>query len=145
MFPHYICCPPYYHPFYWCSHTPMHYSAWCHFCDQPYHLCRCHTKPICMLPQEISVTSAAATEETFIGGTQDVRLNLEYTQEAGGPPYTVTVTISGEGGETKYEITDVPAGFHVKNDFISVEPGSNVRLEVQNCKARLRWCEAIEC
>lgn len=147
MFPYYYgCWPVCCQPSHMCCCIPKHSYVWCPVCCQPYYLCCCSTKHVTMLPQEISVTTAVPTEEALIGGTQDVKLTLEYTPDAGAADPSVTVTITGTGGQTTtWKATNIPAGYHVKNDFVSVAPGSKVQLDVVECTARLRWCEAITC
>ena len=133
---------PYYHPYHECYDAP--YYPCCPVCHNPYHLCCCPTEFLWKLPQELSVDTASSPKETFVGGIKDVRLTLEYTPT---DPTTnsIKITIDGSGGTTTWDATNVSDGYYVKDDFAPVAPGSKVIVGVNNCMARLRWCEVIAC
>lgn len=125
--------------------TPHYYSC-CSVCCRPYHLCCCDVKSSAMLPEEIAADSTNTSAEALIGGLSDVRLTLEYMADEGKTSTaTVVITITGSEETTTLEIKNIAAGYHIKDDFAAVKPGSKVKLEVNDCSARLRWCEVISC
>ena len=121
---------------------PSSYSACCPVCYQPYHLCCCK-KSYMMLPQELFVDPATSPKERFVGGIEDVRLTLEYMKTGASPK--VKITITDAEGTTVWDVTTIPDGYHVKDKFATVSPGAKIKVEVTDCRARLRWCEIISC
>jgi len=95
------------------------------------------------LPQELFVDSTSSPKETFVGGVEDLRLTLEYMKTGTSPHAKITITDAD--GTTVWDITTIPDGYHVKEEFATVSPGSKVKIEVTDCTARLRWCEIVSC
>ncbi|MEK6589203.1 MAG: hypothetical protein AABZ11_00845 [Nitrospinota bacterium] len=148
---YHVCCnrqkPVFvYYPYYgWPGYPPYYMPACCPVCSMPYYQCTCKGEKTMMLPEELTV-DASSPKEAFIGGNEDVNLTLEYMSDGGTPASrSVKLTITGTGGTTVWEETNITDGYHVKNDFASIPPGSMVKIEVKNCKARLRWCESVCC
>jgi hypothetical protein len=109
-----------YYPVYQPYYAPVFYPlpAICPCCLHPHHLCCCAKAGAYMKVPEYMKTGAA-------------------------PKLKVTVT-DGEGA-TAFEVTTMTEGYHVKDDFSSVAPGSKLSVEVTDCTVRLRWCEVICC
>lgn len=134
----------YYYP-YPVSPQP-YYPACCPDCGRPSHLCACEDE-CCedvLVPQELSADNTNKVKEMFVGGLDDANLTLEYMPITPATA-TVKVTITGPGGTTVWDGGAVADGYHVKDDFAPVAPGSKIKIEVNDCMARLRWCEAICC
>ncbi|NLI83728.1 MAG: hypothetical protein GX443_18900 [Deltaproteobacteria bacterium] len=154
-----MCCSrhtPVCHPWAW-RHECCHYHppAWftgpavqpylCPLCGQPYHLCCCSIRPSIHVHQEVSADTANPSREAFIGGSRNVRLTIEYMPVTGATTPSVKVVVTDSSDSSEWNVTTIPAGYHVKEDFASAAPGSTVKLEVKECMARLRWCEALCC
>ena len=97
------------------------------------------------LPQELNVDATNNIASALIGGTVATALTLEYVPDSGASAPTVKVTVEHGGSTSTWEETAIPQGYHVKSQFLSVEPGDKVTLEVAETMARLRWCEAMCC
>jgi hypothetical protein len=136
----------YYYPYYSCFETSPPPHAVCPFCSKPSHLCHCHDKSSAMLPEEIAADTAnPAPPAVLIGGSSEVKLTLEYLPDAGKTTAAVTLAMTSDEGTDTVELKDIPAGYHVKDNFAAVNPGSTITLKVVDCTARLRWCEVIAC
>lgn len=96
------------------------------------------------MPQELFIETSPPPKKAFVGGVEDVTLTLEYMKTGTDPQVTITVTYA-DGTTNEQEITNISNGYHVKDDFATVPPGSKIEIEVNNCTARLRWCEIISC
>lgn len=68
---------------------------------------------------------------------------LEYSPDTGATSPSVKVTITDSTGDVTFNITTVPAGYHVKCDFASTAPGATVKLDVTACSVHLRWFELV--
>ena len=132
---------PYYH---WQYYTIPYHPMVCSTCCQPVHLCQCQ-KPLSYMkiPQEILADSTTTSQQAFIGGLEDVSLSLEYLKTGASP--TVDVTITENGQTSTWNITTIPDEYQVKENFATVSPGAEIKLNVTDCTARLRWCEVICC
>jgi hypothetical protein len=130
----------YYYPWQYAAHPPAH----CHHCGHPGPMCQC-AKPLdkMKLPLEIMADATTTTQTSFIGGLEAVSLSLEYLKTGAAP--SVKVTITDAGTSTVSDITPIDDGYHVKENFQTVAPGTTVQLDVADCTARLRWCEIICC
>ncbi len=137
-----VCHPHFSHSFgNW--FTDAVYQSCCPVCWQPHHLCCCtHNWPT-HLPQELSVDTTTTSKDTFVGGTHDVFLTLEYMAVTGATSPSVKLQIEDSTGTTNWEITTVPDGYHVKSKFASASPGAKLTLDANECLARLRWFELI--
>lgn len=93
----------------------------------------------------MAVDTITTSKEEFTGGLSDVRLTLEYMPVSGAISPEVKVTLTGSGGTSTWDVASIPDGYHIKDDFTSVEPGTKIKLEATECIARLRWCETILC
>lgn len=143
----YVCYPPQsqrfwnqiYAHYYW-QHNP----DYCTYCGQPYSVCCCD-KPLTYmkLPQELLADAATPSRDAFIGGLEQASLTLEYIKAGASPQ--VKVTITEQGQTATWNITTVPEGYQIKDSFATLEPGAEVKLEVTDCTARLRWCEMVSC
>ena len=148
---HYGCYPPAYtgvcHPHHgdWFGNwfTDAVYQSCCPVCWQPYHSCCCAPASHHHLPQELMVDTTTTSKDTFVGGTHDVLLTLEYMAVTGATSPSVKLKIEDSDGATDWEITSVPDGYHVKSRFASAAPGAKLTLEVTECLARLRWFEFV--
>jgi hypothetical protein len=96
-----------------------------------------------VVPKELSA-GPNTTQEGFVGGKCAVHLTLECRVE-GPPPGQVEIAIETEGADSTLSYTDLEKGYHVKDDFMSVDPGSKVTIKAKDALARLRWCETICC
>ncbi len=143
---HFNACNP-------CSYTPYGYpyyytmpyqSMVCGSCCQPAQSCQCSKQLSYMkLPQEIVADATTTTQDAFIGGLEKVSLSLEYLKAGAAP--TLKVTITESGSTATWNIASIPDEYQVKENFATVSPGAVIKLEVADCTARLRWCEAICC
>ncbi|MDH3973395.1 MAG: hypothetical protein OEV42_03855 [Deltaproteobacteria bacterium] len=142
---HASCCPC-------CGYnyqTPApHYYAvpsaeFCPGCHHPPHECCCPSAILIKYPQEIFADSFAGIgeAETYIGGENDVTVNLEYLSD-GSDPLLVEVKVDSV---VVLSITSAPAGYYVKKLPLQLPPGSVISLTVKKCRARLRWCEDLIC
>lgn len=104
-----------------------------------------HCAPSTIVPFELSVTGETSPQEALVGGIVAVRPTLEYLVEEGAAAPAVTVTITVDGTTTTWSESVISAGYHVKDDFAGVEPGSLVQLKAVDLTARLRWCERLCC
>ena len=96
-----------------------------------------------VVPQELSADKNT-TDEGFVGGRSPVHLTLECRVD--GPPLgQVELTIDAQGASSTLTYTELGTGYHIKDDFISVEPGSKLTIKTTDASARLRWCETICC
>ena len=136
------CHPPYAHWFGAYLSDPL-YHPWCPVCWQPHHTCCCHTGPDVFIPQELSVDTTTTSKDTFVGGSRDVLLTLEYMPVTGATSPSVKLVVEDAGGTTDWDLTSVPDGYHVKSNFASVAPGAKLTLSANECLARLRWFELI--
>jgi hypothetical protein len=95
------------------------------------------------LPQELLADATTSSSQTFIGGSHNVSLSLEYLKTGTNPSAKVIIT---EGGTTStWDITTMPDEYQIKENFSTVSPGANLTLTVVDCTARLRWCEIVCC
>jgi len=133
------------HPYYQWAYCPApHHATFCSTCCQPANLCQCLTTLSQMkLPQELLADSTTPSSESFIGGSQNVSLSLEYLKTGATPSAKVTITESGT--TSTWDITTMPDDYQIKENFSTVSPGANVKLDVVDCTARLRWCEIVCC
>ena len=122
--------PAYYWPQY-----PGWYAPW--FSGQP------EQERSTKVPVEIAADTSSPSKQALVGGAEDVHLLLEYSPDAGATSPSVKVTITDSTGDVTFNITTVPAGYHVKRDFASAAPGATVKLDVTACSAHLRWFELV--
>jgi len=122
--------PPYYWPPYPGWYVPCS-------CGRPEH--DRSTK----VPVELAADTANPGKQALVGGAEEVRLLLEYSPDAGATSPSVKVTITDSTGDITFNITTIPAGYHVKRDFASAAPGATVKLDVGACSAHLRWFESV--
>ena len=115
----------------------------CPHCHQPQGLCGCGSRDVMNIAEELFVDAASSPKEAFIGGLEDVSLTLEYMKSGTSPEVKLTITNGGE--TTAWDVTGITDGYTIKDDFASIAPGSQIKLEVTDCTARLRWCETIHC
>lgn len=104
-----------------------------------------HTGYPMTVAHELEADAASSPQEALIGGRCDVHLSLEYLVETGATAPEVKLTVTEDGATSTWSDTGIAEGYHVKEDFMSVEPGARVTLEVTDATARLRWCETICC
>jgi hypothetical protein len=98
------------------------------------------------VPHELDVDVTSPAQEALVGGRCDAHLTLEYLVEAGAAATAqVTVTVTSDGTTSTWTDTGISEGYHVKDAFLTVKPGSKVKVEVADAIARLRWCETICC
>ena len=95
------------------------------------------------VPMEIAADTANPSKQALVGGEEKANLLLEYSPDAGAASPSVKVTITDSTGDATFNITSVPAGYHVKRDFASAAPGATVKLDVGACSAHLRWFELV--
>ena len=95
------------------------------------------------VPMEIAADTANPSKQALVGGEEKANLLLEYSPDAGAASPSVKVTITDSTGDATFNITSVPAGYHVKRDFASAAPGATVKLDVSACSAHLRWFELV--
>lgn len=136
----------FYYPYYACFETPHPSYAVCPYCSKPFPLCRCSVMPSALLPKEIAADTGTPKSPTvLIGGSSEVKLTLEYMPDPGQTSAAIALTITGDEGTSTVKLANITPGYHVKDDFAAMKPGSTVMLEVKGCTARLRWCEVIAC
>jgi hypothetical protein len=91
-----------------------------------------------------TVEPTTSPRTILIGGTDDVKLTLEYMALDGAGAPDVNVTITTPGGVTStWGVSPVPSGYHVKDDLATVAPGTKIVIQVTETVARLRWCEVV--
>jgi hypothetical protein len=136
-------CPQ---PWYGCVPVPVYYPPCCPACGRPAGACCCQKTRVLLWPQELAADPTQTTATRIVGGVAEASLVLEYLppNPPGSPDPEVTVELTGDAGTSTTAIKPVPAGFHVKDDFGQVSPGTKLTLTVKNCYARLRWCERVE-
>jgi len=94
---------------------------------------------------ELSVASGGPDAQALVGSANPVHLSLEYLVDDGASSPSVKVTTASDGSTSAYEETPPAAGFQVKSDFMTVQPGTKVTLAATEAAARLRWCETFCC
>lgn len=105
--------------------------------------CPCGTPMVS--PYELAVASGGASAQAFVGGATHVHISLEYVvDDAASAPSIKVTTVSG-GSTSTWEETAPTAGYQVKSDFMSLQPGAKVTLDAIEATARLRWCETFCC
>lgn len=124
--------PAYYWPQY-----PGWYAPWFYGRPEPEH------ERSQRVPMEIAADTANPSKQALVGGEENVRLLLEYSPDTGATSPSVKVTITDSTGDVTFNITTVPAGYHVKRDLASAAPGATVKLDVSACSAHLRWFELV--
>lgn len=131
------CCGGYapFVPAYYWPQYPGWYAPW--FSGRPEHE---HSDRV---PAEIAADTANPSKQALVGGEESVHLLLEYSPDTGAASPSVKVTITDSTGDITFNITSVPAGYHVKRDFASAAPGATVKLDVSACSAHLRWFESV--
>lgn len=139
---HHECCHTHY-PM--CHPGPPVHHHFCPGCGRPHDLCCCSARPWVYVPQEVAVDTATPSKEAFVGGSENVHLTLEYMPVTGATTPSVKLVVTDASGTSEWNVTTIPAGYHVKEGFASAAPGSSFKLEVKECVARLRWCEALCC
>jgi len=105
-------------------------------------------QPCCdtvIVPRDLHADPANASQQTLVGGSEQVSLSLEYLVETGAASPSVKLTTTSDGTTSIWNDTTPAVGYHVQEALLSVKPGSKVLLEVNNVTARLRWCERICC
>lgn len=139
-------CNPYsYSPYgYPYCYTMPYQPVICGSCCRPAQWCQC-AKPLSYmkLPQEIVADAAATTKNAFVGGLEKASLSLEYLKTGAAP--TLKVTITENGTTATWNIASIPDDYQIKENFATVSPGAVIKLDVADCTARLRWCEAVCC
>ena len=100
-----------------------------------------------IVPFELTASESddGSPEEAFIGGACAVRPTLEYLVDADAAVAEVTVTITLDGTTTTWSESAIAEGYHRKDDFAAIAPGSIVQLTATDARARLRWCERLCC
>ena len=133
-------------PYACCCSYPIEpvYMPWCPCCHPPHQESEGkeekHSKCV---PMEISADTAAPSKDAQVGGTKKVELTLEYTPDSGATAPTIKVVVTESDGSSEWNLTTVPAGYHVRSEFASVAPGAKITLQVSQCMARLRWFEQL--
>ena len=97
------------------------------------------------IPYELTVVTASTPQEVLIGGKANVHLSLEYLADTGAASPSVKVTVTFDGSTSSWSESPIPTGYQVKGDFMTVQPGSKVVVDVTEATAKLRWCESICC
>jgi hypothetical protein len=98
-----------------------------------------------VLPRELAVDEVTSSREEIVGGHSDARFTIEYLIEAGAAAPAVEVELASAGASSTWNATDVSAGYHTQEAFLTAAPGTHVTLTVTDAIARLRWCERICC
>jgi hypothetical protein len=136
------CCIP--QPVWYCypvACVPVH-------CAPPAQEC-CEEERECeelTVPQQIDATGGETPSAVLVGGHDNAHLTLEYLVETGATDPKVTVTaVQPDGATATWTDTGIAVGFHVQEKFLTVKPGTKVKLEVSSVTARLHWCETICC
>jgi hypothetical protein len=90
---------------------------------------------------------AQGTGKAFIGGGCCVSLSVEYAPSSPTVAATVSIVVRGsDGTDLVWQRIEQPgAGYTVKECVITANPGSDLLVVVQNCTARVRWCEIFSC
>ena len=95
----------------------------------------------------VGIITIASVEIAF-SPPQDQTFTVEGRAEFNFGKYSnqkVQVTITEDGSSSTWDITTIPDEYQIKENFSTVSPGAEVKLEVTECTARLRWCEVVCC
>ena len=74
-----------------------------------------------------------------------MHLSLEYVVDDGATTPSVSVATAAGGKYLELEETTPGAGYQVKRDFMTIQPGTKVTIDATETAARLRWCETFCC
>lgn len=97
-----------------------------------------------VMPQELTA-DPAASGDAMLGGFTTAHLTLETYVEAGAAAPEVKVTVVKDGTSTTTTSSGLPEGYQMDEDFLTLDPGAKITLEVVDAVARLRWCETVCC
>jgi hypothetical protein len=97
------------------------------------------------VPHELSVDAESSPRQVLVGGKCDVHLSLEYLADEGDAAPSIEVRVIVDGTTSTWSESPIPSGYQVRDDFLTVKPGSRVEVTVTQAMARLRWCETICC
>jgi hypothetical protein len=95
--------------------------------------------------RDLDADPTNASQQTLVGGSEQVSLSLEYLVETGAVSPSVTLTTTSDGATATWSDAAPAVGYHVQEGLLSVNAGTKVSLTVNNVTARLRWCERICC
>ena len=98
-----------------------------------------------VLPRELAVDEVTSSKSEIVGGHSNATFTIEYLIAAAAPAPAVEVKLESTGSSSTWNATDVSAGYHTQESFLSAAPGTKVTLTVTDAIARLRWCERICC
>lgn len=96
-------------------------------------------------PHDLEVQPATSPQQALVGGHDDVYLTLEYLVESGATAPEVKLTMTSGSTTSTWDATNIAEGYHVREAFMFVKPGTKVTVATTNVTARLRWCETICC
>jgi hypothetical protein len=97
------------------------------------------------VPRDLDADPTNTSEQSLVGGSEQVSLSLEYLVETGAVSPSVTLTTTSDGTTATWSDATPAVGYHVQAALLSVKAGTKVSLKVNNATARLRWCERICC
>jgi hypothetical protein len=85
--------------------------------------------------------------QAFIGGGCCVTLSVEYAPSSPTvTPLVGVIVIGSDGTMLGWGQNGQPgAGYKVKEGIITTNPGASLYVIVENCTARVRWCEIFSC
>lgn len=129
----------------WCGSEPWwpcHYAPEYHHHQEPVQHEHKHEHRPQTVPEEIYVETSTPSASAVIGGTGRAALTLEYMPDGSGTA-AVNVKITDTEGSSDVNLNTIAAGYHVRSEFLSVEPGAKVTLTVTAAMARLRWFEHL--
>ncbi len=102
----------------------------------------CHHSQV--MTQELEA-DPAAPRDAIIGGFAAAHLTLETYVEAGAAAPEVKVTVVQNGTSTTTTSSGLPEGYQMDGEFLTLDPGAKITVEVVDAIARLRWCETVCC
>lgn len=98
-----------------------------------------------VLPRELAVDDVTSSKSDIVGGHTQATFTVEYVIDAAAPAPAVQVKLEAMGASSTWDATDLAAGYHVREAFLTAAPGTKVTLSATDAIARLRWCERICC
>jgi hypothetical protein len=103
----------------------------------------CVPLPPVYTAKELTAGGETTTQEAVVGGEEPAHVSLEYEADAGATSASVKVTITDLSGTAEWNLTGFPAGPHTRRDFVRVQPGTKMKLEVASAAGHLRWLETM--
>ena len=96
-------------------------------------------------PYELSVASGGESAQALVGGSAPVYLSMEYLVDTGAKAPSITLTATSDAATSTWQETSPGSGYQVKAHFMSIQPGTTLKVDATEATARVRWCESFCC